>query len=129
MTAACQVRLIGEDKQQISGEHLACANFLNDIYLFSLEDGAIQKVFYAHDDYIKGLLFIKDKLVSYSKDMTIKIWNLAVSVKSNLYEDNPIILFDHEADIISCDILRTDEMNHLLASIDSNGIILIRNIS
>ena len=41
-------------------------HFLNDIYLFSLEDGAIQKVFYAHDDYIKGLLFIKDKLVSYS---------------------------------------------------------------
>ena len=108
---------------------MACANFLNDIYLFSLEDGAIQKVFYAHDDYIKGLLFIKDKLVSYSKDMTIKVWNLSASVKSNLYEVNPIIFFDHEAEIISCDLLRTDEMNHLLASIDSNGIIFIRNIS
>ena len=56
------------------GDSIACANLANDIFLYSFEKGYILNSFYAHDDFILGLLFLDTKLISYSLDQTIKVW-------------------------------------------------------
>jgi len=73
-------------------------------------------------------------LISYSLDQTIKIWMMhnAVVNQKKQYEDYPTTIFDHEAQILSADVLKssswTDGSFHLFASIDVTGKILIRNL-
>ena len=42
------------------------------------------------------------------------------------YEDDPIIIYDHEDEIVAADIRQSDS---LLATMDIQGTVLIRNIS
>ena len=80
------------------------------------------------------MLFVDMKLVSYSLDQTIKVWPMQNPVLSHKkhYEDNPVIIFDHEAQILSADVLKSSSLQkenvHLLASVDVTGTILIRNL-
>lgn len=54
-------------------------------------------------------------------DQTIRIWDL----KQPSYEDDPIILYDHEDEIVSADIRPSDG---LFASMDIQGTVLIRSL-
>ena len=54
-------------------------------------------------------------------DQSVKIWDF----KQKFYEDDPVILYDHEDEVVALDI-RSDGM---LASMDIQGIIYVRNIS
>ena len=76
--SACQVKLVQSNQNNrmvhVPGDSIACANLANDIFLYSFEKGYILNQFYAHDDFITGLLFLDTKLISYSLDQTIKIW-------------------------------------------------------
>lgn len=120
--------------EYVPGDSIACANLANDIFLYSFDKGYILNQFYAHDDYIIGLLFAETKLISYSLDQTIKIWPLkheVVNMKKQ-YEDNPITLFDHEAQILTADVLKSSswkkgELNYL-ASLDVEGTIFIHDV-
>ena len=104
--SACQVKLVqswqNNDASKpiyVPGDSIACANLANDIFIYSFEKGYILNQFYAHDDYITGMLFVGNKLVSYSLDQTIKVWLMkfpVISHKHN-YEDMPVTIFDHEA--------------------------------
>ena len=95
--------------------------------LFSFQSGTCLNTFYAHDDFISSLVFHDTKLASISRDMTIKLWDLKQPVLNRLYEDTPIVLFDHTAPIISADFLRvSDDLK--LASIDMSGQVLIRSL-
>jgi len=134
ISAACQVRLVQSVHNNspvfLPGDQIACANLANDIFLYSFEKGYVLNQFYAHDDFVIGMLFLDTKLISYSLDQTIKVWDLKYPVvnEKHSYEDYPLTIFDHEAQILSADVLKTEQKHHLLASIDVSGTIYIRNI-
>ena len=60
-------------------------------------------------------------LISCSTDQSIKIWDL----KQQQYEDDPIIIYDHEDEIVSADIRPSDQ---LFISMDITGIVLVRSV-
>jgi hypothetical protein len=55
-------------------------------------------------------------------DQTIKIWDL----KKPQYEDDPLIIYDHEDEVICADIRVADG---LLMSMDIQGTVLIRSLA
>ena len=55
-------------------------------------------------------------------DQSLKIWDL----KQSYYEDDPIVIYDHDDEVCCADIRKTDNM---LASMDILGIIHLRNIT
>lgn len=112
ISVACQ--LSGQNSFAIGGKN-------NDIYIFSFQTGTCINQFQAHDDYIHMLLFHDAKLISCSMDQSIKIWDL----KQQYYEDDPLILYDHDDEVICADIR---PMDSLLATMDISGTILIRSI-
>lgn len=65
--------------------------------------------FYAHDDYISKLLFHNGQVASVSEDKTIKLWDITapMDVFKRENQDYPITLYDHQAPIISADLIRT----------------------
>ena len=70
-------------------------------------------------------MFFEAKLVSVSQDTTIKIWDLYQPVSAGFkqgeeYEDTAVVIFDHQAPIVSADVLRLDGRAKL-ASIDESG--------
>ena len=112
---ACQVSLIDKFKQgnqpsYVTGDCIAYSTILGDICLFNITTGVQLHYFYAHDDLITGLAYFDHKLVSVSKDQTIKLWDLRQPLNSqdskNFMVNNQIVLFDHTAPIVGVDILK-----------------------
>ena len=54
-------------------------------------------------------------------DQSLKIWDL----KQQYYEDDPVILYDHDDEVICMDIRPSDSM---LVSMDIQGTIIVRSI-
>jgi WD40 repeat protein len=92
-------KLSGQDSFAI-----ACTN--NMIYIFSFQTGTRINEFMAHDDFINCLLFHESKLVSCSMDTTIRIWDL----KKMNYQDDPLVIYDHDDEIVSADIRHRDSL-------------------
>jgi WD40 repeat protein len=55
-------------------------------------------------------------------DQTVKIWDL----KQSSYEDDPIIIYDHDDEVLCADIRGSDS---LLCTMDIKGTILVRNLN
>lgn len=91
----------------------------NNIILFNFSTGTEIGNFYAHDSDISDISVIGNNLISFSFDTTLKIWNMLNSDFSH-----PKVFYDHEESILSADVCED-----MIISIDSNGVILIRNIN
>ena len=114
----------------VSERGISCSSVLNsqesvvigtadsNIILFNFLTGTEIANFHAHDNEISCISVIGHNLITFSYDTTIKIWNMMNSDFSN-----PRVLYDHEEAIINADICEKS-----IISIDSSGIILIRNI-
>lgn len=55
-------------------------------------------------------------------DQTVKVWDL----KQVKYEFDPLVLYDHEDEVIAASIREKDS---LLATMDLQGVILVRSIA
>jgi hypothetical protein len=91
----------------------------NNIILFSFSTGTEISNFNAHDNEISSISVSGDNLISFSFDTTFKIWSMLDSDFTR-----PKIFYDHEDAIISADVCE----NYII-SIDSLGVIHIRNMN
>lgn len=148
LTTGCQITMISDYNNPsklpnfYQGECIAVSSKSNLIHLFSVQLGITVKTFIAHDDYIFQLLFLINdmKLISVSEDRVIKLWDIRTDIaapvsipnkpfkpKFHDFEDNPLCLMDHRADIVSVDFNKSIEKPRL-ASLDRSGKLLIYNL-
>jgi WD40 repeat protein len=59
-----------------------------EIQFWNLKKRICTKVITAHDRWVRGLCWEKDKLFSCSNDKTVKLWNLNTGTCLNVYEDH-----------------------------------------
>ena len=101
LTAMCQIKCIQRRQTGTAafypGENIAVASSFNDIYLYNFMIGVVIFSFAGHDDYITGMHFAGDQLVSYSLDMTLKVWDLDRPLTTNAKDilDQVITIYDH----------------------------------
>ena len=69
----------------------------NDVTIFSLHSGLPLVTFSAHNKWISRVLCHDYKLITVSKDFTIKVWDIRTLSGQNKthFEDIPVTIYDH----------------------------------
>ena len=97
ITAMAQIKLKKTANEFLPEEVIAIATSFNDIFLYSVHFNVVLFTWAAHDDYITGLIYLDQKLISYSLDMTIKVWELTNPVGKDMKKllNTVVTIYDH----------------------------------
>ena len=80
---------------------MAVGSSTNNIHIYSFSYGVILFSFAGHDDYIPGMVYAQERLVSYGLDMVIKCWDLSLSLtQANEILETCQTIYDHQHQIM-----------------------------